>query len=124
MATAAETRDEDLVVLIDKVEAAVVRDEGRDLLPVLDQLSAAALADSAVRLLRLDSDLLHNDALRVRRAAERLVLVAAPSHGLLVVLVGPPLALAMAAQLAPCVDSARQRCLAHVRSKNSLLEPT
>merc|ERR1719171_1840820 len=98
VAAAAETGDQHLVVLVHEVEAAVVRHEGGDLLPVLDQLSAAALADGA----------------------ERLVLVAAAAHGLLVVLVGPPLALAMAAQLAPCVDSARQSRLAHVQSKNSL----
>ena len=41
---------------------------------VLDELHAAALADSGVRLLGLDADLLHHDALGVGRATERVAL--------------------------------------------------
>ena len=55
MALAAEAGDEDLVVFLHVVEAAVPRDEGRDLLPVLDQLDADALPDGRVRLLRLNA---------------------------------------------------------------------
>ena len=64
--------DEDLVVLVDVVEAAVARHEGGDLLAVLDELHADALADGRVGLLGLDADLLEHDTLGVRRAAEGL----------------------------------------------------
>ena len=53
----AESCDEDFVVLLDKVEAAVARHERRDLLAVLDQLDADALPDRGVRLLGLNADL-------------------------------------------------------------------
>ena len=52
-----ETGDQDLVVLLDEVQATVLGDEGRDLLAVLDELDTNALADSRVRLLGLDTDL-------------------------------------------------------------------
>ncbi len=55
VARATESRDEDFVVLIDKVQAAVPRDEGGDLLAVLDELNTHALANGRVRLLRLDA---------------------------------------------------------------------
>merc|ERR1740121_763189 len=88
---ASEARDQDLVVLIDEVQAAVTGDERGDFLAVLDQLHAAALADRGVRLLRLDPDLLDDDALRVRGPAEGVTLVPGSEVRLLVVLVCPPL---------------------------------
>ena len=43
--------------------------ESGDLLPVLDELDAHALADGGIGLLRLDADLLEDDALCVRRSS-------------------------------------------------------
>ena len=63
MAGSAETRDEDLVVLVDIVEATIAGDEGGDLLAVLDELNTDALTDSGVGLLGLDANLLEHDAL-------------------------------------------------------------
>lgn len=40
-------------------------DESGDLLPVLDELHTHTLADGRIGLLRLDADLLEDDALRV-----------------------------------------------------------
>ena len=53
----AESGDENLVVLLNKVETAVLGYECRDLLSVLDQLDTDALSDGRVRLLGLDTDL-------------------------------------------------------------------
>merc|ERR1719382_1093604 len=63
VATAAEARDEHLVIFVDEVQAAIPWNEGRNLLAILDQLNTAALADRGVRLLRLNADLLNDDAL-------------------------------------------------------------
>lgn len=48
---ASEAGDQDLVVLLDVVQATVTRHERRDLLAVLDQLHPHALADGGVGLL-------------------------------------------------------------------------
>ena len=50
-----ETSNEDLVVLIDEVQATIVRNEGSDLLAVLDELNTDTLANGRVGLLSLDT---------------------------------------------------------------------
>jgi len=84
VAAATETGDQHFVVLIDEVQATVVRDEGTDLLAVLDQLNTAALTNGGVRLLGLDTDLLNDDALGVGRTTERVRFVLRTQVGLLV----------------------------------------
>jgi hypothetical protein len=69
----AETRNEHLVVLVDEVKATVSGDERRDLLAVLDELHADALTNRGVGLLRLDAELLQDDALGVRATGEGLL---------------------------------------------------
>lgn len=71
----AEAGDEDLIVLVDEVEATVVGDEASDLLTVLDELHSRSLTDCTVGLLGLDTDLLDDDALGVGGASQRIVLV-------------------------------------------------
>jgi hypothetical protein len=94
-----ETGDENLVVLINEVEATVVGHEGRDLLTVLDELNTHALTHSGVRLLGLDTNLLENDPLSVRATGERLGPLLAQVTTL-VALVRPVVVLALGAQLA------------------------
>ena len=65
-----ETGNQHLVVLVHVVQATIARNEGSDLLAVLDQLHTHALTHGRVGLLRLDTDLLNDDALGVRRATE------------------------------------------------------
>merc|ERR1712027_276370 len=97
VALPAEPGDQDLVVLLHKVQATVLGHEGGDLLAVLDQLDVDALADGRVGLLGLNADLFENDSLGVRGTAEGVGLPPGAQMGLLVVLVGPDL-------VAPVVD--------------------
>src|SRR3990172_719399 len=55
---------------VEEVDRAVPHSEGGDLTPVLDELDLHALAQRGVRLLRLDGDLLEDDALPLRSALE------------------------------------------------------
>ena len=63
VALTSETADQHLIVLLDKVQATVIGDEGSDLLAVLDQLHTNALPDGRVGLLSLNADLLEDDSL-------------------------------------------------------------
>ena len=50
-----ESRDQDLVVFLNKVKATIAGNEGADLLAVLDELHTDALSNGRVRLLGLDT---------------------------------------------------------------------
>merc|ERR1719391_448050 len=86
-----ESADQNLVVLLNEVQATVIGDKSSDLLAVLDQLDANALPDSRVRLLSLDSDLFKNDSLGVGGASEGVSLPPCAQMSLLVILVSPNL---------------------------------
>lgn len=73
----------------------------------LDELHTDTLADSRVRLLGLDDDLLEHDAGGMGRAHGRTGLVDVAERTLLVRLVGPSVLLAHDAQLSGSVKTAR-----------------
>ena len=91
MTLSAESGDQDLIVLLDEVQATVLGDEGGDLLGILDQLNPNALPDSRVGLLGLDTDLLKDDALGMRGSAEGIGLPPGAQVSFFVVLIGPNL---------------------------------
>src|SRR5205823_6160237 len=69
---AADAFDQDLVVFVDEVDRAVADRERGDLTSVLHELNLDALTQGGVGLLRLDSDLLEDDPLRLRRSLQRV----------------------------------------------------
>lgn len=95
-----ETRDEDLVVLVDVCEGTVPRDEGSDLLTVLDKLHSDSLTNGRVRLLSLDTETLNNNTLSVRSTTKRIGLQGSTEVSLLEILIVPALHSAVSRQLA------------------------
>ena len=81
------------------------RTESSDLLSVLDELDTDTLANGRVGLLGLDTDLLEDDTLGVRRATKGRGLVGGTEKTLLVVEVRPSSLAAMVAELAGGVET-------------------
>lgn len=94
-------------VILNEGEATVTGDESGDLLSVLDELNTDALADSRVRLLGLNTELLKDDSLGVGGSREGVGLPDRSKVSLLVFLVGPTLLTATVLQLAGSADSSR-----------------
>ena len=107
LALPTETRDQDLIVLIDVGQDTISRDEGRDPLGILDELNTNTLPDSRVRLLGLNAHLLDDNPLGVRGTVERVSLAGSAKVELLVDLGGPPLLTAPVAKSTGSVDSTR-----------------
>ena len=84
-----ETGEEDLVVLVDVVEATIVRHESGDSLTVLGELDSDTLSDTGVGLLGLNTDLLEHNALGVRGASEGGRLEGSAQKSLLVRSISP-----------------------------------
>merc|ERR1719356_1975593 len=105
-----------LLLTVQGPEAAAgdLHDLEADARDVADGVDAAAFPDGGVRLLRLDADLLDDDALGVGGAAEGIALVLGAQIGLLVVLVGPELRATAVHHLTGGADSAGLVAEAHV----------
>ena len=116
MAFTTETGNQDDVILLDKVETTVLRDEGGDFLAVLGQLDTDTFTDSRVRLLSFNTDLkfislmnskafqaeinllyylLKNDSSGMGSASKRIGLPAGSQVSFLVVKISPDLVAAI-----------------------------
>jgi hypothetical protein len=80
--------------------------ESGDLLAVLDELDTDTLANGRVGLLGLDTDLLEDDTLGVRRATKGRGLVGGSEKTLLVVEIGPATLTAGVLELASSIQTA------------------
>merc|ERR1711970_1379901 len=107
VAGSTESRHQNLVVLLDVVEATVLGDEGGNLLSVFDELDSYALPDGRVGLLSLHADLLQNDPFHVRSTAEWIRFQGGSRVSLLVILVGPSLNATMSPDFAGGFQSTR-----------------
>lgn len=94
-------------VLVNVVQATVTWDESSDLLAVLNELNTDCLAHGRVWLLGLDTELLKNDSLCVRRSTKRIGLVSVTKVCLGIVFIIPALSAAIVAQLASCSETSR-----------------
>jgi len=100
MSLSTEPSDQNLVILFDKVEATVPRNESRNLFSVLHELDSDAFSDCGVWLFRLNTDFLKHNSLGVRGTAKRIRLEGRSEVGLFVLLVGPSLLFAVGLQFA------------------------
>ena len=100
LASLTETGDEDLVVLVNVVEATVSGHEASNLLAVLDQLHSDTLTNGRVRLLGLKTDLLHNNTLGHAGASQGVGLHVTHGVRLVILLTRPSLVSAVTSELA------------------------
>jgi hypothetical protein len=107
VARTTEACNQNLVVLVAKVQATVSGDERGDLLAVLDELDAHAFTNGRVRLLGLDADLFQHDALGHTCAHERVGLQMRDAVALVELLGRPSLHLAHARELATGLKTGR-----------------
>ena len=105
MSFPSESCDEHLIIFLDKVQRAVSWAECDNLFAVLDELDSNALSDSRVGLFGFDTDLLEDDAFRVRASSEGVGLQRSAEVALLVSLVGPSVLAAKTDHLPSGVDS-------------------
>ena len=100
-----ETSDQNFIVLIDKVQATITRDESGDLLSVLDELNTNGLTDSRVRLLSFNAQLFDDNTLSVGSSLEGVGLPDGTELLLLVGVLGPEVVLVQGVELASRANS-------------------
>ena len=100
-----ETSDQNFIVLIDKVQATITRDESGDLLSVLDELNTNGLTDSRVRLLSFNAQLFDDNTLSVGSSLEGVGLPDGTELLLLVGVLGPEVVLVQGVELSSRADS-------------------
>lgn len=99
-ALATETRNQNFVIFVNKVQATITGDESRNFLVVFHQLNANALSDGRVRLFGFNANFFENNALGVRSTTKWVSLQGGTKVGLLVAFVGPSVDTTVVAQVA------------------------
>merc|ERR1719219_1979650 len=98
MPRSTEPRDKNFIVIINKGQTTVSRNEGGDLFTVLNKLDTSAFSDSGVRLFGFNSQFFNDNSFCMRTSSKRVRFESNPRMSFLPKLFGPTLNSSVIAQ--------------------------